>query len=329
MIGIYKITNLVNNKIYIGQSKDVEHRIKDHISGLNHNKGHNPHLQNAWNKYGENNFKFEVIHILDSEDDLDYWEIYYIDKYKSHDSNYGYNFTLGGKNAVLTERYKDNIGKSSRGKNSNFTFDDVRHIKLALYCLMDRKEIFKMFNTNRAVVTGIATGENFDYIVPELNKTINNLKQSLIDERNEYILQLYDNGLRIVDIVNETGLSTSIVEKCIYKHRDTTKKVNECKIERYYKIKELLNEGYNKYQISKILNIPATTVYRYSSKDFKLEDKLELPFKKVTKEINESIINMYFNENKSIKEISEFYNLSRNTIEFYINKYKYANTEVS
>lgn len=47
MIGIYKITNLINNKIYIGQSKDVEHRIKDHISGLNHNKGHNPHLQSA------------------------------------------------------------------------------------------------------------------------------------------------------------------------------------------------------------------------------------------------------------------------------------------
>ena len=58
--GIYKITNLVNDKFYIGSSKDLERRKKEHFNHLRKNKHCNSHLQRSWNKYGEENFKFEV-----------------------------------------------------------------------------------------------------------------------------------------------------------------------------------------------------------------------------------------------------------------------------
>lgn len=54
--GVYLIFNLINGKRYVGSSKDIYNRFYEHIHNLNHQKGHNAHLQNAWNKYGEDNF---------------------------------------------------------------------------------------------------------------------------------------------------------------------------------------------------------------------------------------------------------------------------------
>lgn len=60
MIGIYRIRNKVNGKCYYGSSKNIEKRWKRHKNDLKNNN-HNPLLQRAWNKYGENNFIFEVV----------------------------------------------------------------------------------------------------------------------------------------------------------------------------------------------------------------------------------------------------------------------------
>ena len=59
--GIYEITNLINNKIYIGSSINIKKRWKDHILLLKNQKHINVHLLNAWNKYGEENFSFSII----------------------------------------------------------------------------------------------------------------------------------------------------------------------------------------------------------------------------------------------------------------------------
>jgi len=98
MIGIYKIVNIVNNKIYIGQSIEIKRRWNDHKSELKRNIHHNIYLQKSWNKYGEENFIFEVIESDENfnTDDLNELEIYYIDKLKTFDSSFGYNLTQGG-----------------------------------------------------------------------------------------------------------------------------------------------------------------------------------------------------------------------------------------
>jgi group I intron endonuclease len=59
--GVYKIINNYDNKEYIGSSKEIERRWKDHVRSLRKGKHDNPYLQYAWNKYGEENFSFEVI----------------------------------------------------------------------------------------------------------------------------------------------------------------------------------------------------------------------------------------------------------------------------
>lgn len=59
--GIYSITNLVNNKKYIGQSINIHDRWIRHKYQLNTNSHDNIVLQRAWNKYGKNSFKFEII----------------------------------------------------------------------------------------------------------------------------------------------------------------------------------------------------------------------------------------------------------------------------
>ena len=116
MKGIYKIINIINNKIYIGQSVDIKRRWNDHKSELRRNSHHNIYLQQSWNKYGEENFKFEVIEFNKSftTDDLNELEIYYIDKLKTCDNNFGYNLTQGGfynENNIKSVIQFDNLGK--------------------------------------------------------------------------------------------------------------------------------------------------------------------------------------------------------------------------
>ncbi len=59
--GIYKITCTANKRIYIGSALNLYGRKAKHFSLLRRNTHHNPILQNAWNKYGESAFTFEVL----------------------------------------------------------------------------------------------------------------------------------------------------------------------------------------------------------------------------------------------------------------------------
>lgn len=79
--GVYVLTNLVNGHQYIGSSMNIRHRLWAHRANLRHNKHHNPYLQNAWNKYGENNFDFSVLEKCTVEDRFKR-EQFYVDSLK-------------------------------------------------------------------------------------------------------------------------------------------------------------------------------------------------------------------------------------------------------
>ena len=65
--GIYKITNTVNGKFYVGSSKNIKWRWYCHRHYLENNKHDNPKLQHSWNKHGKSNFTFEVIEETNSK----------------------------------------------------------------------------------------------------------------------------------------------------------------------------------------------------------------------------------------------------------------------
>lgn len=111
MIGIYKITNTVNNKAYIGQSVDINRRWGEHRRNIGSNK--NP-LYLDFKKYGLDNFLFEVIEECDFYD-LDEREEYWINYYNSY--NNGYNLTLGGQTSPITSKvYYDLLNKQQKFK---------------------------------------------------------------------------------------------------------------------------------------------------------------------------------------------------------------------
>ena len=95
--GIYCIENMINHKKYIGQSININRRWKNHIRNLNNGCHNNVYLQNAWNKYGSDNFYFYILEQCNQED-LDAREIFYIDLFNTDDRNSGYNLKSGGQN---------------------------------------------------------------------------------------------------------------------------------------------------------------------------------------------------------------------------------------
>lgn len=94
---IYKITNIKNNKIYIGltTTKSAQCRFNKHISEA-FNTTENRYFLNAIRKHGKDNFKVEQIDFAYTIEELKQKEINYIKLLKSTDRNIGYNLSLGG-----------------------------------------------------------------------------------------------------------------------------------------------------------------------------------------------------------------------------------------
>lgn len=112
MTGIYKITNLVNGSIYIGQSLAIERRFQEHLYKpfYKQDDQYNTPLYRAIRKYGKENFSFEVIEECSAEL-LNERETYWIDFYHSfiRDNNKGYNLTRGGEGniSIIHDRILD------------------------------------------------------------------------------------------------------------------------------------------------------------------------------------------------------------------------------
>jgi len=101
MRGIYKIINKTTNKIYIGESLDILRRWEEHRNNLNNNKHHSYKLQQDWNTYGQDNFDFKIVSVLD-ESITNYigkyicviFEYVYINKYNTIENGYNVENTL-------------------------------------------------------------------------------------------------------------------------------------------------------------------------------------------------------------------------------------------
>lgn len=144
---IYKFENKVNGKVYIGQTRQkIKTRYRQHINAAKKNKGNL--LQRALNKYGENNFNFEIIEEIECEakkeliDILNDLEIKYIKEYDCLTPK-GYNILKGGR----VGEYVFNYEKEAKFLNISYLlqesiFDNgTIYLNLPEYCEKTHKSL--------------------------------------------------------------------------------------------------------------------------------------------------------------------------------------------
>lgn len=140
-IGIYGIRNKVDAKMYVGSSRNIEKRLQTHYNNLKKGTHWNKHLQNSWNKYGEDNFETVIIEELDNPDLLIERENHHMDINKSLDRNYGYNLIKASETPDTTgmkmsDESKRKMSEMKKGERNSFygkkhTPEAIRKIKKA------------------------------------------------------------------------------------------------------------------------------------------------------------------------------------------------------
>ena len=173
---IYKVTNLINKKVYIGQTiHSLEKRKKRHYSDAKRLKYY---FYNALNKYSKNDFKWEILIKCKSVKEMNMWEKYYINLYNSTNKCKGYNSREGGRNGALTTEVKIKISKKAKGKkqtkmtqikkvksqiqskhckkvlciNSNKIYNNISHASRELN--LDRTNVSRVCNNEKAHTKG-------------------------------------------------------------------------------------------------------------------------------------------------------------------------------
>ena len=133
--GIYSFLNLVNGKRYVGSSVDLYNRLHEHVHNLKNNKAHNAHFQNAWNKYGEDSFRFMIVEVIDDCEIVLTREQYWID-YFEFDNLYNINPRATGGLQFTREvierraqtnksRYVDVVDRYKKWKAGEIKDDDL------------------------------------------------------------------------------------------------------------------------------------------------------------------------------------------------------------
>ena len=125
--GIYKITNLKNNKAYIGQSTDIKSRWNNHKRELKNDIHRNSHLQNAFNKYGEEAFEFRILEET-FEENLDDAEEYWIDYFDSTNPRKGYNLREGANSYKHRQEIQEQVNLVRQLRKEERHYFKMRHI---------------------------------------------------------------------------------------------------------------------------------------------------------------------------------------------------------
>lgn len=101
---VYEIRNLIDNKVYVGQSVNLKRRWRDHRKALDSSRHGNCYLQHAWVKHGSQAFAFNILEEC-AEEELNEREAFHIESFNSLSRNSGYNLEVlvGGRKQISEE----------------------------------------------------------------------------------------------------------------------------------------------------------------------------------------------------------------------------------
>jgi group I intron endonuclease len=153
---IYKITNEVNGKVYIGQTiRSIKKRWWEHKDDMS--KSELP-LYRAMRKYGVDNFTIEEIDGANSKSELNYKEVHYMYKFNSLDKNSGYNLRMGGSNGGHSQETRDKISKIIRQMDVDGTRNIPKGSDSFLYKNTHRKGV-KLSQETRDKISKVQMGK--------------------------------------------------------------------------------------------------------------------------------------------------------------------------
>lgn len=152
---LYRITNIVNNKVYIGQSVDPKTRWSRHRSDAKYSeKNRNYHLTDAIKKYGVDSFLFEIIAQAKTLEDMDELETLCIEQYKSTNPQFGYNNSPGGQGKrPMSLETKRRLSESLKGRISPMKGKHQSDAAKALLSKANKGKIGNMKGKHHSVET--------------------------------------------------------------------------------------------------------------------------------------------------------------------------------
>lgn len=265
---IYKIENLINHKIYIGLTNNIERRKKRHFSDLRRNCHDNSFLQKEYNQYGNENFSFEVIYSDNiTEQEIGEKEKYYIQLYDSFKN--GYNQNEGG-----------NFGPTNGG--SHLTQKDIYNILSAIEFMSRPGAVLsRYFGVSVQTISRIKNGVNH-------NQYYNEYKSFSKEKRRK----IYDDFCTSTEFYKDKVNSTIIKSK---------RKFDKEQIFGFL-FNEELNRPIPIQRLGKLLNVDDGSILCVikgkSYKDWNLE------YKNLTFEDKKRIVSLLSNWQKQTQEIA-------------------------
>lgn len=169
---VYAVRNIVNNKIYVGQTKrSPGKRWKSHVMHAKHPGAKTVSvLGYAIRKYGENNFRFVVLLSCYSIKELDFWEKKLIAAWKTQDPRYGYNIHGGGSGDNLrTPEQRKAASKAARercrgGNRNSATKLSDEAVSAISVDSRPNYILAKEYGVSRPTITAIRNGTRWSHV---------------------------------------------------------------------------------------------------------------------------------------------------------------------
>lgn len=317
-VGIYKIENIINNKVYIGQSKEIRQRWNRHKNEIRKGIHCNKHLERAFQSYGEENFVFEIIENCIA-DELDEKEQYWIAHYSSNNYSVGYNQDSGGTQGKYIN--KDVIARARKSRdyttgtdNPTASFSNEEDIIEIIRMVSNRLSInyiAKEFNVGEYIINNIknfrvygSVKSEYDEIIKEINSTdikliyhnltevdISNIKRELASGEfyNSDIAKKYNVNESFISNIRILKYFPNIAPECnekmdVYKPSMNSNSLDSIIVK---EIKEhLLAERFNNKELSEKYEVDPSVISNI---------KLLKAYKHVEPQYNKGLVDMYSN----------------------------------